>query len=124
MSRWEKFDHPNPLPPTELQYQNGQNCECYPIAYISFVCLVVGAEVRAVGVLPQADHHDKAPYKISTQYLKVFRSYRIVKVSYQSGCWVDHQYKPPYKISTQYPKAFRSYPIMKFSYRSGCRVGG
>ena len=28
------------------------------------------------------------PHKISTQYLKAFRSYPIVKVSYRSGCWV------------------------------------
>ena len=30
-------------------------------------------------LISQADHQDKAPYKISTQYLKAFRSYPIVK---------------------------------------------
>ena len=30
-------------------------------------------------LISQADHQDKAPYKISTQYLKAFKSYPIVK---------------------------------------------
>ena len=30
-------------------------------------------------LISQADHQDKAPYKISTRYLKAFKSYPIVK---------------------------------------------
>ena len=30
-------------------------------------------------LISQADHQDKAPYKISTQYLEAFKSYPIVK---------------------------------------------
>ena len=36
----------------------------------------------------RVDYHDKPPYKISTQYLKAFKSYPIVKVTYWSGCLV------------------------------------
>ena len=42
-------------------------------------------------LISRVDHQDKPPYKISTQYLKAFRSYPIVKVSYQSGCRVGGQ---------------------------------
>ena len=33
-------------------------------------------------LISQADHQDKAPYKISTQYLEAFKSYPIVKFAW------------------------------------------
>ena len=55
-------------------------------------------------LISQADHQDKAPYKISTQYLEAFKSYPIVKFAW------GHPY-------TRHPSDIRHQPLANYSPR-------
>ena len=61
-------------------------------------------------LISQAHHQDKAPYKISTQYLESFKSYPIVKFAWGHPTYIRH----PYDIHTTY---IRHQPLANYSPR-------